>query len=100
MMGLWCSRVLVRLFVAQHNQYVYAQRAILAWPALVWRCVIWHYQWLYCAGLELKAAALLGVSLHATVADVHAQQYGERGMLAGDVVRLIQAEVNKLAFRR
>lgn len=48
-------------------------------------------------GLSLAEAARLGVLLHSTAADKAAQQGGERGMLAMDVVKKIRGVMNGIS---
>lgn len=45
-------------------------------------------------GISVDAATLLGVAVHARVADVLARDSGERGLLAMDVVQALRAWVN------
>ncbi len=45
-------------------------------------------------GVPLSVAARLGVMLHSHSADINAAQYGERGMLASDVVNTLRSVLN------
>jgi hydroxyethylthiazole kinase-like uncharacterized protein yjeF len=46
-------------------------------------------------GLSLEKAACLGVMLHSTAADLAAEEYGERGLLATDLLPYLRSLVNR-----
>ncbi len=45
-------------------------------------------------GLPIAIAARLGVIIHSHAADINADQYGERGLLASDVVTTLRSAIN------
>ncbi len=45
-------------------------------------------------GLPISIAARLGVIIHSHAADINAAQYGERGLLASDVVNTLRQAIN------
>ncbi len=45
-------------------------------------------------GIPISIAARLGVMIHSHAADINAGQYGERGLLASDVVETLRVAIN------
>ncbi len=48
-------------------------------------------------GMSINRAAATGLFLHARAGDAFAERYGERGMMAGDLLSEIRTQINQLA---